>query len=211
MASVVRFEAAPSAAGGRTTATPAGAAELDDAALVTAAQADPRAFAPLYRRYVGRVYGYCFRRLGSREAAEDATGAVFARALAALPRYRAGERDGSFRAWLFAIAHNVAVNEVRAARPSGPLDAAGEVADPATGPEEAALTGETRMLVRGLLPALPAEQRRVIELRLAGLTEAEIARALDRSPGSVRVAQFRAIARMRELLRETGRGEGRGA
>ena len=86
----------------------------DDAALVARAKADPRAFAPLYRRYVDPVYRYCYRRLGNREAAEDATSLVFARALAVLPKCR----DETFRSWLFAIAHNVIANDLRDQRPS---------------------------------------------------------------------------------------------
>ena len=174
--------------------------------LVARAKADPRAFAALYRRYVERVYRYCYRRLGTREAAEDATAAVFARALAGLP----GLREGPFRGWLFAIAHNAIVGEFRqrAARPERGLDEAAEVVDPGDGPAEAALAGEARASVLGLLPRLPEEQRRVLELRLAGLSGPEIGHALGRSHGSVRVAQYRAIRRLRALL---GEGERRTA
>lgn len=177
-----------------------------DAVLVARARADRLAFAPLYRRYVDRIYRYCYRRLGTREAAEDATAAVFAKALAALPRYR----DGSFRSWLFAIAHNTIASEFRrrAARPEGApagTDAA-LLADPAPSPEDAALAAEARASVLGLLPRLPEEQRRVLELRLAGLSGPEIAHVLGRSPGSVRVAQFRAIGRLRGWLAEAAGG-----
>jgi len=51
--------------------------EVDDATLVAAAQTDPRAFAPLYHRYVYPVYRSCYRRLGNQHAAEDATGRIF--------------------------------------------------------------------------------------------------------------------------------------
>ena len=167
--------------------------ELDDAAVVARARSDPRAFAPLYARYLDPVYRYCYRRLGSREAADDATGAVFAKALAALPAYR----DGSFRAWLFAIAHNVVADVHRRRRPEGPLAAAGDPADGAPTPEEAALAADERRTVRALLATLPADQRRVLELRLAGLTGAEIAAVLDRSPGAVKMLQLRAMTRLR--------------
>lgn len=87
-----------------------------DSVLVAAAQADRQAFAPLYDRYLDPVYRYCLRRLGSREAAEDATGQVFAKALAALPGYR----DRSFRGWLFTIAHNVVGDAFRRPPPDAP-------------------------------------------------------------------------------------------
>ncbi len=84
----------------------------DEAELVARAQREPQAFAPLYARYAEPVYRYCYRRLGSPEAAADATSQTFAQALAALPRYRAG----SFRAWLFAIAANVVADAHRRRR-----------------------------------------------------------------------------------------------
>jgi len=178
-------------------------AAADDAALVAAAQRDPRAFAPLYERYVDPIYRYCYHRLGHREAAEDATALVFVKALAALPRCRP-ER---FRSWLFAIAHNTVADahRQRTVRPLLTMDAAAEVADPTPAPDELALAADERRSVRALLAALTPEQARVLELRLAGLTEAEIAQVLGRSGGAVRSVQFRAITRLRALLGvETG-------
>jgi RNA polymerase sigma-70 factor, ECF subfamily len=168
----------------------------DEAPLVAAAQADPRAFAALYRRHVDPVYRFCYRRLGAKEAAEDATAQVFAKALAGLP----GFRGGSFRGWLFAIAHRVVADEVRAARHHAPLATAEDVLDPAPGPEETAVRAEAAGAVRALLARLPPEQRRVLELRLAGLTGAEIAAALGRSHGTVRNLQHRTLVRLRDLL-----------
>ena len=170
------------------------ACPADEAALIARARHDRRAFAPLYDRYADRVYRYCFRRLGTREAAEDATSLVFAKALAALPGYR----GGSVAAWLFAIAHNVCVNAVRR-RPDLPLDAAGELIDaaPTGSPEAAALAAADGDSLRALLAGLPPDQRRVVELRLAGLTGAEIAEAMGRSLAAVKMLQARALARMR--------------
>ena len=181
-------------------ATDAAAAEDPDAGLVAAARRDPARFAALYRRYVDRVFRYCHRRLGDREAAEDATSLTFVRAFEALPRYR----DGSFRAWLFTIAHHTIANDLRGAsrRADRPLDAALKVVDPAPGPEEAAVAADARTTIRALLARLPEDERRLLELRLAGLSGPEIARVLGRSHGAVKVAQFRAIARLRAAIEE---------
>jgi RNA polymerase sigma-70 factor (ECF subfamily) len=173
--------------------------EPSDRELVSRAQdGDRAAFASLYRRYVDAVHRYCFRRLEERDAAEDATSLVFTRALASLPRYR----EGSFRAWLFAIAHNAVVDAHRRRRPNVPLDDLADrpAADPT--PEESVLIGEERRSVRTLLAHLTPDQRRVIELRLAGLNGAEIARVLGRSTNAVDVAQYRAMRRLRDLLVE---------
>ena len=79
-----------------------------DAAIVMAAQRDLRAFAPLYEKYFDSVYGYCLRSLRDSEAAADAASQTFAKAMKALPKYKAW----SFRSWLFSIAHNVIVDSL---------------------------------------------------------------------------------------------------
>lgn len=175
---------------------PAPCAAPDDAALVAAARAHPPAFAALYERYVGRVYGYCYLRLGSREAAEDATGEVFAKAYAALPRYH----DLSFAAWIFRIANNAVIDAYRARRPSAPLEAAGDPPDPARSPEELAIAGDERAAVRAALARLPDDQRAAVELGYAGWSGREIALALGRSPEAVKQLRFRGLNRLRSFL-----------
>jgi len=172
---------------------------VDEASQVARAQEDRRAFAPLYVRYADPIYRYCFHRLGTRQAAEDATSLVFEKAIAKLPSFR----QQSFRSWLFSIAHNVVVDNYRAARVVEPEEQALGVIDPSPGPEEQALaTDETRRLQLAL-GALPDDQRRVIELRLAGLTDHEIAEVLDRKYATVRTIQRRAVIRLQEILQIT--------
>lgn len=170
----------------------------EDARIVALAKADPRAFAPLYARYFDPVYRYCYRRLGHAEAAADAAAQVFTKALAALPNYR--EDAPSFRSWLFAIAHNVITDDLRARRPVATMADAAHVEAPDPSPEAVALTQETGAMVQTLLAQLPPDQRHILELRLAGLTGPEIAAALGRSLGAVKIAQVRAFARLRSTL-----------
>jgi RNA polymerase sigma-70 factor (ECF subfamily) len=179
--------------------------ELDDT-LVTRAQRDPQAFAPLYDRYFDPVYRYCYHRLGDRTEAEDLTSLVFTRAFAALPDYR----EGSFRSWLFANAHNAVANHHRARRPARPLDEALEVVDPRAGgsPEAVAVAVEERRALHTAIAQLTTDQRRIIELRLAGLTGPEIAEVLGRSHAAVKMLQVRAVDRLQELLGTTGGEEG---
>lgn len=170
----------------------------DDAVLVAHAKCDPRAFAPLYQRYVDRVYRYCDRCLGRRDLAEDATSLIFTKALAALPSCQ----DERFRAWLFAIAHNVVVDaHRRQARYISLADAADfEDQDAANAPELQALASDDRRAIHVLLAQLSQDQRHLLELRLAGLTDAEIARVLGRSHVAVRTSQHRALLRLRALV-----------
>lgn len=179
-----------------------------DEALVLAAQVDRAAFAALYTRYVDLVYRFCYRRLGNRAAAEDATSKIFERALAALPRYKAG----SFRSWLFTIARNTVLDTYRADKGDQPLAAADSMHDQRPGPEELSLDAADSRWIRDLLAQLNPLQRQIVELRLAGLTDVEIARVLGRTRGSVRTAQHRALQRLRALIAaESRRNEDRHA
>jgi RNA polymerase sigma-70 factor (ECF subfamily) len=168
----------------------------DEVTLVALAKRDRQAFAPLYHRYFELVYRYCYRRLGTREAAADATSQVFANALAKI----GGCRDESFRSWLFAIAHNVVTDTYRTAHPAEALETALEIEDPGPDPELLALAAEEQRLVQTLLAGLPEAQRQVAELRLAGLNGSEIGQVLGRSRSWVDTTQFRAVAGMRKLL-----------
>jgi RNA polymerase sigma-70 factor (ECF subfamily) len=175
----------------------------DEATLVAAARTDPAAFAALYRRHVDPVYRFCYRRFGAKEPAEDATAQVFMKALMGLD----GFRGGSFQGWLFVIASHVVADEGRTARPNAPLAAAADIIDSAPGPEEEVVRAEAVGAVRAVLGRLPGEQRRVLELRLAGLNSAEIAVASGRSHGTVRNLQHRTMVRLRELFGVTAPGE----
>src|SRR5205807_243694 len=75
---------------------------IDERGLAEAARTAPDAFAVLYRRYVGRVHAFAYRRSGSREVAEEVTSATFERAWRAMPSFE--WRGGGFAPWLFAIA-----------------------------------------------------------------------------------------------------------
>jgi len=177
----------------------------DEAELVALAQRDRRAFAPLYTRYFDPIYRYCYRRLGSPDAAADATSQTFAKALAALSTCRAE----TFRSWLFAIAHNVLTDGFRIRTFDQPLESAAEVVDATPSPEDLAVVAEERSTLEWLLVQLQPEQRQILELRLAGLTSKEIAEAIGRTPNAVDQAQFRAVNRLRTLLAASGHAQGR--
>ena len=173
-------------------ATPEDVAEAE---LVARAQHDPRAFAPLYTRYADPVYRYCFRRLGSEEAAADATSAIFAKALAALPRYR----TGSFRSWLFTIAHNVTTDHLRQRSRTISMELAPEPVDPHAFEDSVLMAAEWERIERALTQLSP-DQQQVIALRLAGLTAVEIGAALGKPRNAIDGLQHRALLRLKSLV-----------
>ena len=175
--------------------------ELDE---IARAQHDPRAFAPLYERYVDAIFGYCYRRTSDHDVAADLTSQIFARALAALPRYQAQAREGTFRSWLFSIAHNLVIDAHRTRRDHTSLVQIGDdrpLRDASPSPEDHAITSEDRRELARAMATLTGGQRQVVELRLAGLTGPEIAAVLGMGLPAVKSAQFRAYARLRDLLR----------
>jgi RNA polymerase sigma-70 factor, ECF subfamily len=175
---------------------------------VEAARRDPRAFEPLYRKYVSQVYSFAVYELRDHHRAEDLTEVVFLRALGGLPRFDErgdGERS-TFRVWLFQIARNALANERRRLRrrPEAPL----ELADVIASDDDPAAAIGTRDAARRAWQAidrLPEDRRRALVLRFVEeMSTAEIAAVLGRSEGAVRVLIHRAL---RAVARATdGRG-----
>lgn len=180
----------------------------DELARIEAARRDRRAFAPLYEAYADLVWAYAMRRLGDADLAAEVTSVTFARALEALPNFqpRADARGTTFRGWLMTIARNTLVDIVRLERPAASLHdpyIQPELIDGDRNPEEIALADEERRRVVAALRQLPSSQRRIVQLRLAGLKSAEIADELGMSVSAVNTAHFRAFARLRDLLANT--------
>lgn len=172
--------------------------EARERQLVEAARKDPSRFAELYEQNFDRVYAYVTRRIGSRDEAEDLTSDVFRQALANLGRFE--WRGVPFAAWLLRIAANAIADHFgRAAR---------ERTDPLQDdPEELAevdLEGiERRAALFRHIRNLPADQRRVIEMRFAEEKSIrEIAQELRRTEGAVKQLQFRALERLRARMRD---------
>jgi RNA polymerase sigma-70 factor (ECF subfamily) len=179
-------------------------AELID--IVDSALAgDRRAVEQLLARIQPLVLRYCRARVGSRErtlvSAEDIAQEVCLAVVAALSKYR--YEPGSFLAFVYGIAaHKVADARRRAVRSRS--EVVPELPDCPTleaGPEQRAMNGELIEHVVQLLHRLPHRQREILVLRVAvGLSAEETATAVGSTPGAVRVAQHRALARMREML-----------
>ena len=161
---------------------------------VRAAQADRAGFGILYRRYLDRVYGYCFYLLGDHHDAEDATERTFLSALSAIDRF---SDDGStFRSWLFRIAHNQLANTLRARSRQRvePLDGVPEPASTGGDPARLAGLADDARRLRDSVASLSEDRRQVVILRFVdGLSAREIGVVLGRSEGAIRVLQHRAL------------------
>lgn len=182
---------------------PGAVVEVDDAAVVRAAQRDPAAFAPLYVRYHPRVYRYLRLRTATGEEAADLTQQVFLQALDALPGYR--ERGLPFAAWLFRIARNVATDAHRRRRPALDWDLLPEQLHGTSDDDpEAALLGRERVeRLRNQLATLDSDKRELLGLRFAaGLSSREIAPVVGKSEAAVKKQLTRIIQQLREQYRD---------
>lgn len=167
--------------------------------LIAAAQAgDHCAFAELVRRHQHIVYAVTLRLLSDRDLAEDITQETFIRAYLGLKLFR----GRSFRAWVLRIAHNAALDFLRAKarRPQLSLEQAPEQ----TAPDELERSVEQLTLVPVLeaaLAKLPHEQRVVLLLAdVEGLPYDEVAEVLALPIGTVKSRLARARVRLRAIL-----------
>ena len=167
--------------------------EADERLLVEAAQRDARRFAELYERNFHCVYAYVIRRVQNREEAEDVTSEVFHHALAKIKSFE--WRGVPFAAWLVRIAANtIADRWKRVAR---------ESADPVPGDVEDKNWDdiERRAALFQLVESLPADQRRVVEMRFVEQKSIrDIAKEIRRTEGAVKQLQFRALEKLRASM-----------
>ena len=168
-----------------------------------AREGDEDAFAAIYRARVRDVIRYVGSLVRDTHRVEDVVSQTFVLAWRDIPRLRQPER---FEAWLFRIAHNQAMSDLRR-RPTAPLEAAPEPADESRDASPAALVeaDADAVAVRDALARLPEVHRTVLVMRfLLDLPHAEVARELGKSEEAVRALQYRALVRMRDLMEGYG-------
>lgn len=172
----------------------------EDRQLVLSALANPARFEQLFSKYWDPILRYCAWRLADPADAEDAAILVMTKAFAALPRFASG--SGEFRSWLFTIARNEVINTYRLQSRHGNdrIPDELELIDPAPTPEQHALASDEGHRLHLLLIELPQRSREVVELRLVGFTDREIATVLGISDAAVRQAQYRAMTSLRQLV-----------
>jgi RNA polymerase sigma-70 factor (ECF subfamily) len=156
------------------------------------------------------VVRYCRARVGAFErsglSADDVAQEVCLAAVMALPRYR--DRGRPFLAFVYGIAAHKVADAYRAASrdPSYPTETIPERRSAEPGPEQAAIDADSVARMSDLLDVLPDKQREILILRVVvGLSAEETAEAVGSTAGAVRVAQHRALSRLKSAIVEAGR------
>lgn len=157
-------------------------------------------FDGLYRRTFTRVYAYAVSLLRDRSAAEEVTAQVFERAYRRRRTYRAGK--GSPESWLFGIARNAALDELRRRGRRSGFEAEQLETDLAA-PEQHVERALARETVRAALAGLDPRERELVALKFAGgLTNVEIARVLGVSESNAGTRLHRVLEKLREACHE---------
>jgi RNA polymerase sigma-70 factor (ECF subfamily) len=175
-----------------------------DALVQGARRGDAEAFARLYRRFHGPVFGYLLARIGNGVEAEDMASEVFVEAARRMRGF-SGSAD-AFAGWLFTIARHDLVDRGRAARrrtvePVADVPDVERVSDPA----EEVLEHLDADRVRSAMARLTDDQREVLLLKFAGgLSNEETAAAVGKPVGAVKSLQHRGLAALRRVLEERG-------
>jgi RNA polymerase sigma-70 factor, ECF subfamily len=163
--------------------------------LVERAQlGDRSALEELYLIHFDRIYSYLHMSVGSRHDAEDLTTQTFVKMLESIGRFR--WQSAPFSAWLFRIAHNLAMDHFRARRRWQPEE---EIPEPAgveeDSAEEQALASIGDASLMELIARLSPEQRQVLTLKFVfRFSNGESAAILDKTEGAVKSLQHRALA-----------------
>ena len=169
--------------------------------LVDAAKRGDRgALEELYLIHFDRIYSYLHVTVGNRHDAEDLTTQTFLKMLESIGKFRWG--SAPFSAWLFRIAHNLAMDHFRSRRRWQPEE---EVPEP-PGEEEpsaelAAMQTIGRESMLKLIERLSPEQQQVLTLKFVfNLPNAEVAAILDKTEGAIKSLQHRALVSLQKQM-----------
>ena len=183
------------------TAAPKRADDADLRRIVTLAQkGDREALEALYLIHFDRIYSYLHMSVGNRHDAEDLTTQTFLKMLESIKRFR--WQSAPFSAWLFRIAHNLAMDHFRASRRWQPEE---EVPEP-HGEEEpsaeaAALQAIGRQSMLEMIENLSHEQQQVLTLKFVfNFPNAEVATILGKTEGAIKSLQHRALVSLQKQL-----------
>jgi RNA polymerase sigma-70 factor, ECF subfamily len=198
-AAIVEGEARPAEHGG---AKPGSTAHVRR--LVALAQTgDRRALEELYLLHFDRIYSYLQLSVGNRHDAEDLTNQTFIKMLESIDRFV--WRQAPFSAWLFRIAHNLAMDHFRAGRRWQPEEEPPEVADAVeSSAEEAAFHTIGRQSMLGMIEDLSPDQQQVLTLKFVfDFSNGEVAAILGKTEGAIKSLQHRALASLHRQLAAT--------
>jgi RNA polymerase sigma-70 factor (ECF subfamily) len=169
--------------------------------LVERAQAGDRdALEELYLLHFDRIYSYLHMSVGNRHDAEDLTTLTFLKMLESIKRFR--WQAVPFSAWLFRIAHNVAMDHFRASKRVQPEEVVPEpIGSEQLSAEAEAMRAIGRQSMLQMIESLSPEQQQVLTLKFVfNFGNGEVASILGKTEGAVKSLQHRALASLQKQI-----------
>jgi RNA polymerase sigma-70 factor, ECF subfamily len=168
--------------------------------VARAQEGDRDALEELYLLHFDRIYSYLHMSVGNRHDAEDLTTQTFLKMLESIKRFR--WQSAPFSAWLFRIAHNLAMDHFRASRRWQPEEEVPEPpGDAEPSAELAAFQSIGRQSMLELIEGLSQEQQQVLTLKFVfNLPNGEVATILGKSEGAIKSLQHRALVSLQKQL-----------
>src|SRR5438552_16855105 len=184
-----------------TAARPLRSSQEEVRKLVARAQTGDRdALEELYLLHFDRIYSYLHMSVGNRHDAEDLTTQTFLKMLESIGRFK--WRSAPFSAWLFRIAHNLAMDHFRARKRWQPEE---EVPEPPGSEEPSAemlaMHSIGRQSMLELIETLSPEQQQVLTLKFVfNFSNADVATILGKTEGAIKSLQHRALASLQKQV-----------
>jgi RNA polymerase sigma-70 factor (ECF subfamily) len=168
--------------------------------VAKAQQGDREALEELYLLHFDRIYSYLHMSVGNRHDAEDLTTQTFLKMLEAIGRFR--WQAAPFSAWLFRIAHNLAMDHFRASRRWHPEEEVPEPPDAEeASAEEEAMHSIGRQSMLELIENLSADQQQVLTLKFVfNFANADVATILGKTEGAIKSLQHRALVSLQKQI-----------
>ena len=174
----------------------------EDKKLVAAAKENPEKFVALYDKYFAQIYRYVYRRVNETDTVHDLVSQTFYDAMSHIKAYE--WRGYQFSSWLYKIAHNNVLKWYRqqSRHRITPLDEIKELSDPFVNQEEDIVRKEDENELHYVLNQLDSDEREIIRLKFfEEVTNMEIAEIMGLSPNHIGVKVFRALRKVKQLLK----------
>ena len=166
-----------------------------------AKKGDKEAFSLLYKKYGKKIFQFIYWRTENKEVSKDLLQEVFLKAWKNIAFYQ--EKNFSIRAWLYKIARNTVIDYYRTKRPEISLEEKIEIVQAGSDIVKKAKISLEKERLKKAINLLPEVQKEVIILKfIEELSNKEISKILKKSETAIRIIQYRALKKLREILKE---------
>jgi RNA polymerase sigma-70 factor (ECF subfamily) len=167
--------------------------------LKKAQKGDTDAFALIYDHFSPKIYRFIYFRVGHKEIAEDVLSDTFIKGWQKIAHVNS---PSALSAWLYQIAKNNIIDYYRIKKETIGLDDVVDFLEDEVNPIDATSLGIEQKKILDVLQELPREQQEIIKYKFfEDLSNEEIAYVMGKTEGTIRVIQHRAIAKLKELLK----------